>query len=178
MEAEQYCEDVELLVDALGSITQVEAENRLKKAQNAISTNFQRLTGRPDFSGLSIKVSPDGYQIEVTGSSLSREAVPILNQGDLNCSALSIFLALAAAPETSHLLGFVILDDPSQSLDSTSKRNLCQVLEAICDSRQLLISTMDEELQNEILKIGKAKSYYVFTGWNPTTGPQIERGLI
>ncbi len=173
-QCEQYVEDVELLVEGLQNITHAEAEKRLARAQTAISNFFTTLTNRPDFPGLRVSPTKDGYAVELTSSTDSREALPILNQGDLNCAALSIFLALATAPETTHQLGFVILDDPSQSLDTTSISNLCKILDAICDSRQLIVGTMDEELREEILKIGKNKKHYLFKEWDHTKGPNIE----
>lgn len=173
-ECEQYAEDVELLIDALQRVTDAEAEKRLTNAQNTISTIFQKLTDRPDFPGLRVTPAKDGYIVEVTSASSSREALPILNQGDLNCAALSIFLALATASEISHQLGFIILDDPSQSLDTNGKTNLCKILDQVCANRQMLIGTVDEELRDEVLKITKNKNYYVIKAWDPTSGPCVE----
>lgn len=172
--SEQYVEDIELLIEGLQNITHAEAEKRLARAQSAISNAFSTLTNRPDFPGLRVSPTTDGYVVELTSSTDSREALPILNQGDLNCAALSVFLALATAPETTHQLGFVILDDPSQSLDTTSIRNLCKILDEVCDSRQLIVGTMDEELREQILMIGKNKRHYLFKDWDSTKGPNIE----
>ena len=173
-ECEQYVEDVELLMQALRYVIRADAEKRLAKAQTAISTIFTTLTDRPDFPGLRVSPSKDGYVVQVTSSSSLQEALPILNQGDLNCAALSIFLALATTDDTSHELSFVILDDPSQNLDETGKKNLCKVIGGVCDSRQLVIATADDQLRDEVLKITKTKKYYVLAGWDPTNGPQIE----
>jgi DNA repair exonuclease SbcCD ATPase subunit len=100
--------------------------------------------------------------------------VPILNHADLNCAALSIFLSLAGSAQISHRLGIVILDDPSQSLDLKSKRNLCAVLELLCGTRQVLVATADNEFRNEIRNIRKNKLSYTVSDWTPTGGPKIQ----
>ena len=45
-----------------------------------------------------------------------------LSTAQMNCVALSVYLALATCLE--HNLGFVILDDPSQNLDTKNTRGL------------------------------------------------------
>lgn len=170
-QCEQQVEDLELLAEGLRSVTNEEATKRLSGAQTAIAQTFEGLTGRRDFPGL--RLNPHAYTIEVTNSSGAREALPILNQGDLNCAALSIFLALATAPDRTHCLGFVILDDPSQSLDAGSIRNLRSLVQNICDSHQMIICSADDDLRDQILKILKNKRHIVFNGWDPVEGPQI-----
>jgi exonuclease SbcC len=102
------------------------------------------------------------------------KAVPILNHADINCAALSIFLALAGSAQISHRLGIVILDDPSQSLDKPCKKNLCAVLTGLCESRQVIIATADEELKSAISEIPKNKISYNVKEWTPTGGPIVE----
>ena len=157
-ECEQYAEDVELLIEGLKNAVSAEAEQRLAAAQTSISENFKKITDRSDFPGLKVSVAPDGYWIELTDTSgNNRSAVPILNHGDMNCAALSIFLALASNAQISHQLGFVILDDPSQSLDETTKKNLCSVFAKLCDSRQVIMATADTELAHDVLHMTKHK---------------------
>jgi DNA repair exonuclease SbcCD ATPase subunit len=175
---EQYAADVDLLIAGLQSVTEAEATQRLTKAQEAISTFFARLTARPDYPGLSVTAVPDGYRVDVASSSASREALPILNQGDLNCAAISIFLALATADDASHQLGYLILDDPSQSLDSASKMNLAKVLETASEKKQVILGTMDEELFDRAQKLTKKKTVFRFKGWHHEKGPEfaVQRG--
>jgi DNA repair exonuclease SbcCD ATPase subunit len=177
-EAEQYAEDVELLIAGLRVSVKREAEQRLAAVQKSISDTFTKLTNRPDFPGLKVSVSPDGYIIELTSSSGGTKAVPILNHADINCAALSIFLALAGSAQISHQLGIVILDDPTQSLDKSCKQNLCAVLTQLCDSRQLIVATADNELREEVRNMHKNKVSYTITGWSPTGGPLIETEAI
>jgi len=173
-DAEQLAEDVELLIEGLNSATNAEAKKRLDGVRASISDSFSKITARPDFAGLQITPVGDDYKIELTDNAgAGRSALPILNHADINCAALSIFLSLAGSAQISHRLGLVMLDDPSQSLDATSKRNLCAVLADLCDSRQVIVATADSELRNEVLRMTKKKKIYRLSGWSPAEGPTL-----
>ena len=161
---ERYAADVDVLIAVLQGVTEAEATQRLAKARKAISEFFTTLTARPDYPGLSVTAVAEGYRVDVTSSSASKEAVPILNQGDLNCAAISIFLALATAEDASHHLDYLILDDPSQSLDSESKRNLAKVLETASEKKQVIMGTMDRDLADLAQKLTKKKTAFRFKG--------------
>jgi hypothetical protein len=73
-------------------------------------------------------------------------------------------------------MGFVMLDDPSQSMGAEHKRNLAGVLNEVCQTRQLLLATMDAEFRGCLEKgLTKAKTEYVFQGWTPDEGPRVRR---
>ncbi len=174
-EAEQYAEDVELLIDGLKNAVNAAAQQRLTAVQKSISNTFTGLTNRPDYPSLRVSPAGDGYVIELTNAKSDViKAVPILNHADINCAALSIFLALAGSAQISHRLGIVILDDPSQSLDKVCKKNLCTVLATLCDSRQVIVATADEELKNAVTDIPKNKVFHRVKEWTPTGGPILE----
>jgi uncharacterized small protein (DUF1192 family) len=174
-ECEQYVEDVELLVEGLKNTVAVEADKRLMGVQSAISSIFTNLTNRADFPGLKVSPVGDGYAIElVNASGTTRPAVPLLNHADLNCAALSIFLALASSTQMSHELGIVILDDSSQSLDTACKKSLCSVLSLLCEDRQVIVATEDDDLRDEVMQMTKTKISCVVKDWSPTGGPTIE----
>lgn len=174
-ETEQYAEDVELLIDGLKGAVTAEAQKRLTAVQKSISDIFRKLTNRPDYPGLKVSAAGDGYIIELTSDKYgATKAIPILNHADINCAALSIFLALAGSAQISHRLGIIVLDDPSQSLDKGCKENLCTVLRGLCDSRQLIVATADEELKDAVKNIPKNKVSYRLKEWTPTGGPILE----
>jgi len=174
-QCEQYAEDVQLLIEGLNNAVTAEAELRLVSVRKSISDTFLKITDRPDFPGLKVSPEGDGYKIELTSKmGASRTAVPILNHADINCAAISIFLALAGSTQISHRLGFVILDDPSQSLDAGCKKNLCSVLADLCNSRQVIVATADDDLKAEVDQMTKIKTSYTVNDWTPTGGPIIK----
>ena len=173
-EADQHAEDEERLIEGLKSSVNSEAQKRLTNVQKAVSDTFSRLTNRPDYPGLKVSAVGDGFAIELTNQSEILKAVPILNHADINCAALSIFLALASSSQIAHRLGIVILDDPSQSLDIVCKKNLCQALSDLCDSRQVILATADNELGVLAKEMHKNKMLYNVKDWTPKGGPVIE----
>jgi DNA repair protein SbcC/Rad50 len=174
-ECEQYADDVELLIEGLKNTVTAEAEKRLAGVQAAISSTFTNLTNRADFPGLKVSPVGDGYSIElVSASGTTRPALPLLNHADLNCAALSIFLALASSAQISHEVGIVILDDSSQSLDAACKKSLCSVLSLLCEARQVIVATADDDLRDEVMQMTKAKIAYGVKDWSPTGGPTID----
>ena len=153
-----------------------DARGRISTAGTAINDYFRRVTQNPGIGSLSIEVQEDARS---SGNSYSfcdqdgRELSPVLSQGDLNSLALSIFLGMVTA--YSHPVGFVLMDDPSQSLGTDQKRRLVEVIEEVCDSgRRVVLATMDAELQGFLRSsLGKAKIVYQIHGWTPESGPTV-----
>ena len=174
LEIEEFVRAVETLSRSLTRTLEEEAERRLGAVRDTIAKTFEGLTGRSDFPRLA--VSPDTkFAAQVEGSAGVADALSVLNQADTNCAALSIFLALAVAPSTDHKLGFLILDDPSQSLDKAHNERLVRTLSKISESRQLLLSTIDEELCDALhQKATKKKVVYRLSEWDAKKGPRIE----
>ncbi len=174
LEIEEFARAVEALSRSLTRTLEEEADKRLGAVRDNIAKTFESLTGRSDFARLA--VSPDTkFAAQVEGSAGVADALSVLNQADTNCAALSIFLALAVAPSTDHKLGFLILDDPSQSLDEAHAGRLVEILSKISESRQLLLSTIDEKLCADIKqKATKKKVVHRFSEWDSKKGPTIE----
>jgi hypothetical protein len=88
-----------------------------------------------------------------------------------------MFLGLACAADGATAFGFVMLDDPSQSLGSEHKEQLVAVLNEVSRSKRILLATMDREFRDRWREgLTKAKAEYLFEGWTPEDGPSIRRG--
>lgn len=171
LELEKFAADVDLINLAIDNVLQANARAKLNAAKNSINHVFKTLAGRSDFS--EIEIDPNSFEIFAVKVSEKIPALSIFNQGDLNCAALSVFLGLATTQELSHNLGFIILDDPSQSLDSTHKENLISILNFIPDYKQILLSTSESDLTDLILtKIVRKKKRYKFGPWSDIEGAQ------
>ena len=173
--------DVEELSKIIKSCMLKEAEEKIDSARSAIDNYFRTITNNPAFQRLNIKVEEDkrtGGNFYIFEDQASKRPIPILSQGDLNSLALSIFLALAKTTEGSHSLGFTLMDDPSQSLDSQQKARLVGILNELSDIKNIIVSTMDTELQ-QLLKnsITKVKTVYKFSDWAPDSGPKISKEI-
>ena len=104
------------------------------------------------------------------------DPAPILSQGDLNCLALSLFLALAQAVGATQPFAFIMLDDPTQSLGPTMKQQFVRVLDSVADSRRLIIATQDPEFKDLLItNVTKNKVIYDFTDWTKEGGPVVSK---
>jgi len=171
--------DVEKLGKIIKSCMLREAEQRIDLTRSSIDYYFRKITCNSAFQTLGIKVEEDkktGGNLYIFEDQDGKRPIPILSQGDLNSLALSIFLGLAKTSEDSHPLGFIVMDDPSQSLDSQEKSRLVEIINEIGDIKSIIVSTMDSELQ-QLLKNGitKVKSIYKFSDWALTSGPKISK---
>jgi len=110
------------------------------------------------------------YRIEVVNEKrgLRRAASSRLNTADLNCLAMAIFFGLR--DKLNHPLGFLVMDDPSQSLDEDHKGALVEVLEEISKDRQIIFATPDRDLARQIQRSPALKPKLVvceFKSWSP-----------
>jgi len=173
--------DVEELNKIIKSCMLREAEEKIGSAKSEIDDYFRRITNNPAFQKLDIKVEEDkkiGGNFYIFEDQNGKRPIPVLSQGDLNSLALSIFLGLTKASGDSHSLGFILMDDPSQSLDSQQKGRLVEIFNELSNIKNITVSTMDTELQ-QFLKDGitKVKTIYKFSDWVPDSGPRISKEI-
>jgi exonuclease SbcC len=177
--AAELVEDLERIREAISQVTHEEAREKLAAAEAAIDRYFRRLTEHPAVRAIKLTVETDTRtqrnDYAITDQE-GKDLTPILSQGDLNALALAIFLGLAASTKGLGAFGFVLMDDPSQSLDSEHKKQLVQVLNEVAKEKQLVISTMDQEFRDCLAtELTKAKTEYIFETWTPEEGPTITR---
>jgi len=168
--------DVEILDKLIRECVREEAESRMKDAREAIDDYFQKIVGNPGIQKLIVEIEEDkrtgGNSYRFCDEN-GRDLSPILSQGDLNGLALSMFLGLVEA--YSHPIGFVLMDDPSQSLGTDQKKRLVEVLDEVCQSgRNIVVATMDTEVQGFLeASLTRAKTTYEVDNWKPELGPQV-----
>ena len=170
--------NVEKIVKVVQRSSNEEAENLVDLVGEKVNDYFRKITNNPAIDEVKLYVNPDktgknNYEFKDQDDN---DLTPILSQGDLNALALSIFLAMASLKGATSTFGFIILDDPSQSLGSEHKENLVEVLDEVSENKMVILATMDRELQELLTSnLTKAKTKYIFKSWDPNTGPQIER---
>lgn len=67
-----------------------------------------------------------------------------MSQGELHALGLALFLPRATAADSP--FGFVIIDDPVQSMDPAKVDGLARVLSSVAASRQVVVFTHDDRL--------------------------------
>ncbi|MFF6926499.1 MULTISPECIES: AAA family ATPase [Streptomyces] len=108
------------------------------RQQSNVDLRSVRLTGseKATVRKLVMDVSVDGTEAAALG---------VMSQGELHSLALSLFLPRAAAPDSP--FGFVVIDDPVQSMDPAKVHGLARVLHDLGETRQVVVFTHDTRLQ-------------------------------
>ncbi|WP_432185784.1 AAA family ATPase [Streptomyces sp. Tue6028] len=108
------------------------------RQQSNVDLRSVRLTGseKAAVRKLVMDVSVDGTEAAALG---------VMSQGELHSLALSLFLPRAAAPDSP--FGFVVIDDPVQSMDPAKVHGLAKVLHDLGETRQVVVFTHDTRLQ-------------------------------
>lgn len=160
------------------------AQEFIGKGETKISNYYDRLCGHPYYNSVRVDIDQrnvkgvlkNTYNIKAFNNREGKETLisTRFSTGQMNCAALSIFLSLSSILDRK--MGFIILDDPSQSLDIEHKKTLVKVLEDAALKNQIIVATQDTELENEIDAGFMPKGGYVvlkYEGWNKA-GPVIK----
>jgi DNA repair exonuclease SbcCD ATPase subunit len=170
---------IETIAHAVQAVAGERARVALDAAHDRISAYYGDLCNHPYFDRLQIAVEEqrvmgtdrNNYVIRAYASSDGQATLASsrLSTAQMNCAALSVYLALASGLE--HNLGFVLLDDPSQSLDAEHKRALARLLSQTSGDLQLLIATQDEEFGDMLRRqwLGDAATAYNLA-WSARSG--------
>jgi DNA repair exonuclease SbcCD ATPase subunit len=173
----ELVEDSEAIKTAVSEVAREEAETKLASAGQIIDEYFRELSRNPAVRQLKLTIVTDKRSrrnsYELTDQA-GKDLMPILSQGDLNVLALAIFLGLATTAKESSTFGFLMLDDPSQSLGSEHKKQLAHLLDQVARGKQVIVATMDAEFHERLTEsFTRIKREYHFGEWSPDHGPTI-----
>jgi exonuclease SbcC len=172
-------EGIETIARAVQEVAGERARVALDGSHERVGAYYGDLCNHPYFDRLRIAVEEqrvmgtarNNYIIRAYASSDGETTLASsrLSTAQMNCAALSIYLALASGLE--HNLGFLIMDDPSQSLDAEHKLALARLLLSTGKDLQLVVATHDEEfgtMLGEQLPVDAATTYELT--WSARTG--------
>jgi DNA repair exonuclease SbcCD ATPase subunit len=134
------------------------AREFIGKGKEKISNYYRELCGHPYYNSILIDtdqrnvrgVQKNTYNIKAFNNKEGRETMVStrFSTGQMNCAALSVFLSLSSMLDRR--IKFMILDDPSQSLDREHKKSLVNVLGDVSKGSQVIVATQDNELNEEV----------------------------
>ncbi len=158
MEIEKFRDNLDTLVQSLNEIQISSAAESISQAQDKMAMLYARIMAHPYYNQLDISVTSKNvqgvqkntYLIKARSAEEARDTYVSsrFSSGQLNCTALAIFLSLAEMSQNK--IGFILLDDPSQSLDKEHVKGLSEVLAEFSESRQLIISTQDDNFYENL----------------------------
>ncbi len=157
-EVETFKRQLETLVSVLNEVQTSLASKGISETQDEIGKLYSRLDTHPYYNKLNISVTSKNvsgvqkntYLIKASSTEESRDTFVSsrFSTGQINCVALAMFLSLAKISTSS--VGFIMLDDPSQSLDLEHSKGLSKILAEVSDERQIILATQDEILFNDL----------------------------
>ena len=176
-EVESFKSQLETLVRVLSNVQTSSATQSISETQDEVTKLYLRLRAHPYFDRLSISVTSKNvsgvqkntYLIKASSVEESRDTFVSsrFSTGQINCAALAIFLSLAKL--SSNGIGFVMLDDPSQSLDLDHSEGLSEILAEVGDERQVILATQDQGLFDQLNRKFRSHSNFVDIRFQPWT---------
>lgn len=109
--------------------------------ESSVSLSSIELKGSEGYSGRSL-------ELDVTVDDTDAPALSVVSQGELFSLALALFLPRATAAESP--FGFVVIDDPVQSMDPRKVEGLARVLAVVAETRQVVVFSHDTRLPDAL----------------------------
>lgn len=123
-------------------------DDRLKPIADNVIAIWNKLRQRSsvDLTGIHLAGSANRRKVEldVTIDGQDGAALGVMSQGELNALALSLFLPRMLMDESP--FGFVVIDDPINSMDPSKVDGLAEVLGDAAKTRQVIVLTHDPRL--------------------------------
>jgi recombinational DNA repair ATPase RecF len=89
--------------------------------------------------------------LNVTIDGVEGAALGVMSQGELHALGLALFLPRATATESP--FGFLVIDDPVQSMDPAKVDGLARVLSHVAQTRQVVVFTHDDRLATALRQL-------------------------
>lgn len=172
----EHLKSLEKSVDILNDELQTRypdfINQRLKELDSYVEEYTKILSPHPRFSKVYIRYENGNYWLKgVSENGEEIYARALFSTAQLNETA--IILLLAMANSAKHRYEFIILDDPSQSLDKNGKKRLAELLVKVAGSKQLVICTMDLEFGEFLKSLSPVGKFYIFEGYTDE-GPVVK----
>ncbi|MEU9082301.1 AAA family ATPase [Streptomyces sp. NPDC048357] len=139
----------------LRKVTDELREERLRPFADQSQTIWKLLCERSSVSLGSISLAGTANQrkvvLDASVDTIDAPAFGVMSQGELHSLALSLFLPRATHPDSPY--GFLVIDDPVQSMDPEKVEGLARVLQLHSRNRQVVVFTHDTRLQQAIRQL-------------------------
>ena len=139
------------LKDAAGSIRRERFAPIAEQALELWAELRQRSSVELERVGLEGAGPSRRVALDVTIDGVEGAALGVMSQGELHSMALSLFLPRATLEESP--FGFVVIDDPVQSMDPARVDGLARVLERTAKTRQVIVFTHDDRLAEAVRRL-------------------------
>jgi hypothetical protein len=108
---------------------------------SSVSLGDIDLKGAENYTGRTL-------ELDVAVDDVEAPALSVVSQGELFSLALALFLPRATASDSP--FGFVVIDDPVQSMDPRKVEGLARVLARVAETRQVVVFSHDTRLPDAL----------------------------
>jgi len=172
---------LQALASSLQSIrqaaTQYEKEasiTQLKRLEESINDYYIRIQGHPHFTRFRVDIEREDPLIFSFKAASEQEDTYIptrFSTAQLNAAALSIFMSNSS--QQAGELPIMILDDPTQNMDTAHKEAFAKLVASIPPKHQVIVATEDDETRRFLIQYCKEIKSYELASWT-TEGPTIK----
>ncbi len=154
-EAEALLADLKQAIDWFRKVGRQVRNDRLAPFSQTSAEVWEMLRQESSVELGPIKLAGSGSQrkvaLDVTIDGVKGAAVSVMSQGELHALGLALFLPRATA--TGSPFGFLVIDDPVQSMDPAKVDGLARVFSHIAQARQVVIFTHDDRLPTAVRQL-------------------------
>lgn len=155
-----HLNDLKKFKELMQTQEQERANQVIKEHQEYVSGFFVRVADNPQYNSLSITAEEDHGSVKYYFDAQSSQnpkftdnARHVLSGGDLSCACLGLILSLTRGK--SNRAGFLVLDDPGESMDRIRMNNFATTLPVFTD-QQTIVLTHQRELAECLVAAGAA----------------------
>ena len=140
-----------------------------------IKTVYDQLNPGAQVTFQTMEPGHEQLQLHASSFGVRMSAAANLSECQLNCLGLSFWIVRALTPGSP--FGFVLLDDPVQSMDDAHcEAFISTVIPALCDAhkKQVIVLSHEQKLINRLRDLNKARDTAVYHFDNyEVTGPSV-----
>jgi DNA repair exonuclease SbcCD ATPase subunit len=149
----------------------------LSELQSTIGSYYSKILAHPFFVNLQLLPEEERgkaiYRIRAWDKDFKQGTYvqTRFSSAQMNAVALSLFLSTSTKMQSG--LGFILLDDPSQSMDKAHKEALSELVAEMAKEKQIVVATQDNEFEQTMERTlpKTTTKFYKIQGWT-TQGPE------
>ncbi len=174
--------EISKLAGSLGAIRQAAlaygeetVTSELTSLGELISSYFSRMLGHPTFGGIRLVVEkrePLIYSVRAEGALATTYIPTRFSTAQMNSVAISLFLASNEKMQSN--FETIMIDDPTQGMDSAHKEALASIVSSLGEAKQVLIASQDEDFREALSRYCGRFTVLEFGQWS-ADGPSISK---
>lgn len=158
--------DLESLAQMAKELEQESSHQRLAEVNDRLGTHFAKIIGDRSSRRVQVKAKGTAKKLSyILQDQHGEDLTPILNQASLNALSYAFLLGQAEHRSDQGQCGWLLLDDPTQSLDEEHQQGLADALLAVASTTPVLVAALPGQFASMLREQSRV----------PTTAWRVER---